>query len=86
MSFLAGLAEMFSFTAITNVRSEAVMRRCQDKDFVHPNNFNGLFVVYEATRADRTPALVRSLLDLGGDRHSACRLSERYHLTVRASA
>jgi RimJ/RimL family protein N-acetyltransferase len=58
--FRCGLAKVFSFTGITNIRSEGVMRRigmhrCQNKDFVHPNNFNGLCVVYQATPADQDP-------------------------------
>ncbi len=50
--FFFGLIEVYSFTGIVNVRSEAVMRRlgmqrCPNKDFVYPDNTP--CVVYRAT-------------------------------------
>lgn len=51
--FRCDLAEVASFSATTNLRSERVMRRvgmhgCQNRDFVHPD-FNGVCVVHRAT-------------------------------------
>lgn len=59
-----GVAEVLSFTASTNARSEAVMRRvgmhrCADLDFVHPDNFTGLCVVYRARAVDEPGAAAR---------------------------
>jgi RimJ/RimL family protein N-acetyltransferase len=63
-----GLAEVLSFTGLTNVRSEAVMRRigmfrCEDLDFVHPDNFTGLCVVYRARPVDQHAASRRRRQD-----------------------
>ena len=48
-----GLTEVYSFTGVANIRSEAVMRRlgmqlCPDKDFVYPDKFNTPCIVYRA--------------------------------------